>query len=159
MEVESVIGKIETKKSCQDFVNENNNKNRIRNKNENNKENKIQYNNDKNKENHQTYDEPKTSNKMKSNDNPRNKTEKRDKDLSNEVKRKATTDKASNTWITTMKKETKKARLVIKAEPERRRDSSSNNGKPTATEVGCQFLKYFEFNIFEISIYLMVGFF
>ena len=151
IEVESVIGKIETKKSCQDFVNENNNKNR--NKNENNKENKIQYNNDKNKENHQTYDEPKTSNKMKSNDNPRNinKTEKRDKDLSNEVKRKATTDKASNTWITTMKKETKKARLVIKAEPERRRDSSSNNGKPTATEVGCQFLKYFEFNILEIS--------
>ena len=151
IEVESVIGKIETKKSCQDFVYENNNKNR--NKNENNKENKIQYNNDKNKENHQTYDEPKTSNKMKSNDNPRNinKTEKRDKDLSNEVKRKATTDKASNTWITTMKKETKKARLVIKADPERRRDSSSNNGKPTATEVGCHFLKYFEFNILEIS--------
>ena len=62
-----------------------------------------------------------------------------------EVKRKATNDKASNTWITTMKKETKKARLALRSEQqpttvERKRETLSNgSGKLTAMEVSNHF--------------------
>ena len=62
-----------------------------------------------------------------------------------EVKRKATNDKASNTWITTMKKETKKARLALRSEQqpttvERKRETQSNgSGKMTAMEVSDNF--------------------
>ena len=98
---------------------------------ENNQENNIRYNNE-NKENYDT----KNSNKVRPNDCNIDQEKKCEKEIT-EVKRKATNDKASNTWITTMKKETKKARLVIKSEAERKRNnSSSSSGKPTAMEVG-----------------------
>ena len=142
IDIEAAIN-IETKKNNQDFLNENNNQNCFKNKIDNNKENNIQYNkehdnenlNENNKENYNT----KNNNKIRSNDCSMDPEKKCEKEI-NEVKRKATNDKASNTWITTMKKEPKKARLVIKSEPaERKRNDSSSNGKPTAMEVACYF--------------------
>ena len=145
IDIEAAIDNIERKENNQDFVNENNNQNCFKNKIENNRENNIQYNkednnenaNENNKENFDT----KNSNKTRSNGCSMDQEKKCEKEI-NEVKRKATNDKASNTWITTMKKETKKARLVIKSEPaERKRNDSSSNGKPTAMEVG-HYFKY-----------------
>ena len=142
MNIETEIESIETKKSSEDFVNENNNKNCFKNKSENKKEKNLRYNNDHvnenvNERNEENYD-MKNSNKTRSNDCSMDQDNKDEKEI-NEVKRKATNDKASNTWITTMKKETKKARLAIKSEPERKRNDSSSNGKPTAMEVGYHF--------------------
>ena len=140
IDIEAAIDNIETEKNNQEFVNKINNQNCFKNKSENNKENTIQYNNkhinENRKENNKENYDTKHSNRIRSNDCSKDQDKKCENEIS-EVKRKATNDKASNTWITTMKKETKKARLVIKSEAERKRnDSSSSNGKPTAMEVG-----------------------
>jgi len=131
IDIEAAIDNIETKKNNQDFVNENNNQNCFKNKSENNKEKNIRYNNEHDQENYDT----KNSNKVN-----KDQDKKCEKEIT-ELRRRATNDKASNTWITTMKKETKKARLVIKSETERKRNDSwnSSSGKPTAMEVGYHF--------------------
>ena len=124
IDIEAAIDNLETEENNQNFVNEDNDQN----KSESNKENNIGYNNEQNNK------KANENNRIRSKNCNMDREKKIEKETS-EVKRKATNDKASNTWITTMKKETKKARLVIKSE-RKRNDSSSSCGKPTAMEVG-----------------------